>query len=481
MMQEVRHMKYAISFFGVLLLVISVMLIFQFQVYSDKLESGEGEFSYTQEIEIVYRNNSLDIRQHFKNLPNQTIEIKWPNQAINPDCFMDSENSCKRLNEEKTEFKKGENQTQSLSYIIPLDHGLKSKQLLKDIFVTLQNGKVTYSTVHISTDQEVLGQWVTGLPLIGQQSLSLVNYTMFSGTGPVSEVYWQDGNLKLQEKSDAISIFGKEQIPSSFLKQLKSLKLLNDAHISIVHGENLTGQQGNRILFLKDLSMDSLNKNVILSQVKSLYNFGDSPQWLVEVVASYLTGFAVEDGKSSKIIHTLTNQMTEEQLQDWVNELNKLKGEKISAKVLDDVLSKIFNMHTDYLSLNELSKGVYPFLFNDSRELYVNSHLEDDVNVIFKEDQIFYTADTLLKHLGYDVSIGENGYYVSNETREFRFPKGYGFYVYNQRRYNTVSAPIIQIAGDYYIEESWLQKLFLVEINKNDDAIILKAATTLQQ
>ncbi|RKJ40841.1 RNA polymerase II, partial [Butyricicoccus sp. 1XD8-22] len=70
-------MKYAISFFIVLLLIVSGLIFFQFQVYSNNPDVAEEKFSYTQEIEINYRGDSLDIRQHFKNLPNKEINIKW--------------------------------------------------------------------------------------------------------------------------------------------------------------------------------------------------------------------------------------------------------------------------------------------------------------------------------------------------------------------------------------------------------------------
>lgn len=472
-------MKYAISFFGILVVVISGMLFFQFQAFSSNPDSGSDSFSYTQEIEIVYRDNSLDIRQHFKNLPNQSIIINWPILAINQDCFMDSENSCKRLNKEQTQFNQGDSHIQSLSYIIPLDGGLKSRQLLKDIFVTLSNGEVTYSTIHISTDSEIVGQWVTGLPLIGQQSLSLVNYAMFSGTGPVSEIYWQAGDFKLQKTINNVAFYSKKTITDEFSEQLNSLKFLNEQHIDIVQGENRTGEQGNRILFLNELSMESLQQKVILSQVKALYDFGESPQWLSEVVASYLSDSTIGGSKAAKIINTLTEEMTDSQRTHWVNELNSLKGKEISAVLLDETLSKVLGNHTQYFSSNESTDGIYPLLYNDIRDLYVNNHLKDDVNVIFKEGFIYYSADSLLKHLGYVTKVGENGYYVNNDIRVFRFPKDYGFYVYNQRRYNTGLEPIIEVAGEHYVEEEWLQRLFLVEVTKTSDEIQISPMTTI--
>ncbi len=103
--------------------------------------------------------------------------------------------------------------------------------------------------------------------------------------------------------------------------------------------------------------------------------------------------------------------------------------------------------------------------------MYVNDVLKEDVRVIRYEGQTLYTADTLLPELGYSAEEGQNGYYVNSEHRTFRFPKEPGFYVFNQRRYSTISEPIIKIADHYYVEEAWLQRLFLVELQKKDERI----------
>lgn len=145
----------------------------------------------------------------------------------------------------------------------------------------------------------------------------------------------------------------------------------------------------------------------------------------------------------------------------------------MNAKVLDEQLSEVLGASTKYITMNVQSENLYPFLFNDPREVYVNLHKGDSVQVVLKDGEILYSADSLLKELGYDVSIGQNGYYVTNETRDFRFPVEPGFYVFNQRRYNTVSMPIKQVAGQHFVEEAWLQRLFLVEITKTGNRITI--------
>ncbi|MEO4053639.1 RNA polymerase II [Solibacillus sp. CAU 1738] len=470
-------MKFAMSFFSILVCIIGAVLFAQFQVYSDQLKTTEETFGYSQEIEIVYRGESLDIRQHFKNLPNQKVSIKWPTKAENPSCFIETEYSCSRLSEDLSAFETGENRTQSVSYIIPLNGGLKSRQLMQDVFVSLNKGDVKFSTVHISTDSSIDGQWVTGLPLIGQQSLPLVNYSMFSGTGEVKDLYWQAGDLALQQATDVISIYGKQPTSKAFNEKLATVNFLNDEHIAIVNGENRTGAKSDRILFLPNVTVAQIKQDVILAQIEAEYDFVNSPQWLKEVIASFLTGNAFGSERVAEIVETLTNQMTDEQLAEWTKQLEALKGQQVSPEILDEALSTVFGIHTGYLSMNVNSSEVYPFLFNDKRDVYLNTYKQDAVNVIFKDGLVLYSAEPLLNALGYKAAEGKNGYYVTSETRSFRFPVEPGFYVFNQRRYNTISEPIVQIAGEYYVEESWLQRLFLVDIQKKDEKINLTTVT----
>lgn len=465
-------MKFAMSFFSVLALIITGIIFFQYHAYSSDLETGNGEFLYSQEIEIFYRENSLDIRQHFKNLPNQKVKIKWPENAINLSCFMETEKSCDRLSDEASYFAKGEIKSQSVSYIIPIEGGLKDKILIQNVLATLLNGEATYSIVHISTDSKIAGQWITGLPLIGQQQLALVNYTMFSGNGTIRDIYWQSANLKVQEQSSVLSIYAPGAISKDFLKSFENLQFLNDQHIAIIQEKNPMKEHDDRLLFLPTLTAQAVEQEVVLSQIKSQYKFDNSSEWLPEVVASYLVKDTIGSEKTKKIVATLKEYMTTDQESAWQEAMNKLGEEPISPASMDDLLSAVLGAKTSYFKLNtEQKNGTYPLYFEDERDIYVNDTLKKDVQFISYEGQSLYTADTLLPYLGYSATEGENGYYVKSDNRTFRFPKETGFYVFNQRRYATISEPIIKIADHYYVEEAWLQRLFLVELQKNDGRI----------
>ncbi len=466
-------MKIAVSIFSFLAIIIGTIVFMQFQVYSDEVDSIDKGYKYSQEIEIVYRGESLDIRQHFKNLPSDEVTIQWPISAVNPNCFIENEHSCSRLSEDSSKFKEGDTRAQSISYTIHLKNGLQSQKLMKNVFATLKNGNALFSTVHITTDHDVEGQWVTGLPLIGEQNLALVNYTMFSGKGPVKDLFWQSSGFDLQNQSDVLSIYSKTPLTAAFYEKLAKVNFLSDDHFAIINGTNIDGLESDRMLFLPDVTVAKVQQNIIISQLESMYQFGDTPNWIKELMASYLTGSVFGSDKAKEVAATITAQMTDKQLADWIAHLKDLENKKISAQVLDEQLSKVLDASTKYVTMSARSKTSYPFLYNDPREIYVNLHKQDDIQVVLKDGEVLYSADSVLKSLGYDVKTGENGYYVTSETRAFRFPMDSGFYVFNQRRYNTVSMPIKMVANQHFIEESWLQRLFLIELKKSDKRITI--------
>ena len=470
-------MKIAVSLFTALLIVSGAMLFMQYQVYSDQDIPTNEAYTYSQEIEITYRSGSLDVRHHFKNLPNDELEIVWPDKAVDPQCFLEAEYSCARLSEDKAVFSAGENRSQSISYIIPVEDGLAAQKLMKNVYASLKNGGVQFSTVHISTDSTVKGQWVTGLPMIGQQSLALVNYSMFSGTGQVRDLYWQESGLALQKKTDALSLYADAELSAGVSQVMDELPALGGEHIAVIGGAKQAQLEGYRMLFLPKLTADALIKEVLMNQVEFAYDFGDSPLWMKHMVAMHLSGETFGTPRARAVVEELKGQLSEEQLSEWRSRLEALAGSKVSPAVLDDELSAILGTYTAYFSMNADAEQTHPFVYNDRRGVYVGEASMKDVDVILYDGEVLYTADPLLEALGYTTSVGPNGYYVNSETRVFRFPEDeHSFYVFNQRRYNTVSSPFLVVAGTYYIKEAWLQRLFLVELQKDEHSIRIAAA-----
>lgn len=465
-------MKFAISIFSMLLIVIGAMLFVQFQVYSDQEHVMERDFHYTQEIEIEYREGSLDVRHHFKNLPKSSVEIVWPSLSVDAGCFLEQEHSCNRLDEAKTKFEAGENHAQSLSYVIPLNGQLQADKLLEDVFVKLKLGDASYTTVHITTSPEVTGTWITGLPTIGQQQLSLVNYTMFAGTGGVEDIYWMKQGAAYTKKTDAYSIYAKDAVDEAQTKVVDQLSVLNEEHIAIVQTKTLPPVDGHRIVFVPTLTDQAIQYRATVAHINNVYTFKDVPNWVKQVVASVLAGQPFGEEKAVRAFNELTEKLSENQMDLFKEELRDLEQKEVTIASIDTALSNAIGGYTKFISLNHTSDIFYPIVFNDPRPIELNGEVTKQLHVILSEGYVLYPADALLKQLGYDTSVGPNGYYVTKEGHSYRFPKDeHHFYVYNNQRFNLSTVPFYEVAGIRYVEESWTQRLFSVNIEKSDEKI----------
>lgn len=465
-------MKFAISIFSMLLVVIGAMLFAQFQVYSDQEQVMEREFHYTQEIEIEYRGDSLDIRHHFKNLPKSSVQIEWPSLAVDAGCFLEQEHSCNRLDEEKTKFAAGENHAQSLSYVIPLKGQLQSDKLLEDVFAKLNLGAASYTTVHITTDPQVTGTWITGLPTIGQQQLSLVNYTMFAGTGGVEDLYWMKQGAAYTKKTDAYSIYAKDAINDAQAQVVNQLSVLNEEHIAVVQTQKLPAADGYRIVFVPSLTDQAIQYRATIAHMNSVYAFKDVPSWVKQVTASVLAGQPFGDAKAQRVFKELTEKLTTEQMAAFKEQLQDLEQQEVTVAAIDTALSNVMGGYTKFMALNSTSDVFYPIVYNDPRPIEIDGQEADELHVILSEGYVLYPADALLKRLGYKTSVGPNGYYVTKEGHAYRFPKDeHHFYVYNNKRFNLSTIPFHEVAGVRYVEEAWAQRLFTVNIEKLEETI----------
>jgi hypothetical protein len=449
-----------------------MILFFQYQVYSSSLNEKESTFSYSQEISVTYRDNRFYIVHTFHQLPENEITITWPLQSENRACFMGNGDSCTRLVEDLHVFKEGKASEQQISYEIPVKDSLTQPRLFKGVFASLLDGSVDHSMVHVTDVTKSNGLWLTGLPAIGKESLSLVDYKLFNGDGGVSDLYWQKDDFPAVYKDHLLSIYSNQPISEATKKTLNEIKLADSNHVAVIVNNKTNEFQANRFVFIPTIALPNVKDDIILRSVQSGYSFSANATYSLEVMASFLTNQTIGSEKSMRMYDNLMTYMTTTQIDEWKDQLRQLKGQAISPKLLDSVLSKTLNQKTSFFELNEqLEEKHFPLLFEDTRTVYINELEQNTMKVIFNEGRVLYSVEPMLSLLGYTTEKGQNGYYIKNAARAFRFPMMEPFYVFNERRYEVLSQPIEELAGDYYIEESWLVRLFLVDIQKEERRI----------
>lgn len=466
-------MKFAASFFSILLFINGIMLTFQYHVYSDQLKEENKTIHYNQDIDIVYREGKLIVHHHLSALPEDNLKFVWPTRSVNKACSPRDKTKCNRLNKTLTGLEKGKTDEQTVTYTIKVPkNGLVSGQILRNVFLTVQNGTPVHTTVHITDETRSGGQWITGLPeVVNSKSMVLVQYSMFSGNGPVTSLYWQKKGMKKVFENNQITLYGINNISGDLVKSLKGLQLEDFEHVAIIETNQKKISSG-RILFTSEINEKTVEQKVILSQIYQMYKFNRSPSWTPAIVASFLTNRTIGSVKTQKMIAVLKDYMDEQQLAQWKTGLEKLKGKEITATSLDQVLSKSLNLKTSFFDMNANNgNAIAPLLFEDKRPVYINQSQQKNLKVILKDGRILYAIKPILQKLGYSSQIGQHGYYVKNSSRSFRFPMDEPFYVYNDHRYNIMSQPVEKYGNDYYIEEAWLVRLFLVNVEKSDNRI----------
>ncbi|WP_342600544.1 hypothetical protein MHB48_05545 [Psychrobacillus sp. FSL H8-0483] len=464
-------MKIILSFLSMLLIVTnSVLLLFQYHVYSSGLEDSEQSFLYEQEIEIKLKKDKLMIRQHFMNLPEEKIKITWPISSENRSCYLDTSESCNRLSEDLISFKEGDTSKQSISYEIPLIDGLHDGIVLSGFLAKLEKGGVSYTTLHITDELKKGGMWVSGLPIVGTTSLDEIDYSLFFGAGSFTDLYWQEELLPVKFENDNFTIHSKEELSEDLKTLLTEMQLTNSEHISVLFTENKYNIKSSRIAFVENKDLASIQRELIIKNVQLQYGLVAENLIMAEVISSFLTDSPIGSEKSIWMYETLTNYFTEDQLSDWKKVL--MENKQLSAQKLDGLLSEVIELKTSFFTLNEQFKAdKYPLLFEDNRTVYINDQQQKDVKVLFKDGKVMYAAEPLLTALGYTLKDTDKGLYVQNAMRAFRFPIKEPFYVLNDKRYDAMSEPFEKIGADFYLEESWMNRLFLVDIEKQEKRI----------
>lgn len=460
-------MKFAAIVFSILLFINGILLSFQYHVFSTKSTDEEKAYTYSQDIEVSYTGKSFKVKQTFTNLPEDAIQISWPEKSKGKSCVKDEEGkldkaSCARLDKNLNSFKKGTKTKQVITYKIPLGKaGIKEGKLYTDLFANLKNGIVSNTTIQITDEKRKGGHWFTGLPKLGEKYMNLVDYAYFSGSGNVYELYWTNQQMKKVFDGKEFSIYTKKFTPTNFTSTLSSMKVLEGGHIDIL--ESSKKANGTRILFTENMKQSALQEKVIVSQIKEQYQFSNDKGDLPILLASFKLDKLLGDAKDKQIVKVLNEYFNKEQLISWNQGLEDLKGETVDATKLDNLLSETLNDKTSYFKLNEASgETVVPLLFEETRDLYLDGRILTDVKIILNGGEILYAANPMLSHLGYKASVGKNGYYVEKSQRKLRFPnEKYDFYVDNEIRNNfNGTRPIVEVGGTYYIEESWMIRIF---------------------
>ncbi|WP_060208946.1 hypothetical protein [Sporosarcina koreensis] len=467
-------MKIILRIVGLLVITNLFLVYMHYSQLADASGTPDKESRYIQEIEVINRADALYVRHHFYNLDGGRHEIILPAESRNRACFLETESSCTRINENATAILEGEENRQSISYEIPKTGIVGSRKLFKEPFASLRYAKPDSTILHVTDESGIGGMWVSGLELVGSKKMDMVDYSLFKGNGKVTDLYWQRKSLPQVYRGERLSIFGKP-IDANLADQFNStLEKLNARHISVVMDPSGKPLQTSRFL-ITQLKATELTDVILESGVRSQYAISDRDQLVVSLVASIITDVPTGTKEAKEAYELLKSSLSADQYERLKSRLTEMQGERVDAVELDNLIGDVSGWKTSFVQKN--TKGTYPFLLEDTRVITMNGEAQEDISAVLMDKRTLYPANKILTRSGYSVSANESSIYIESETEKFRFSLRDPFYVLNEKRYELREKPFTVIDNAYYFEEDALRRLFHLSIQKNEDTIIVKSLT----
>jgi len=467
-----------------LLLIVNSLLIYMHYYQAVGADSNEhGVAKFTQEIEVVNRPDALHIRQHFSGLLDKRYEIVWPRASTNRSCYLEDATSCNRLDENSIAFLEGDNEQQSISYEIPKKGPMKQTALFSESFATLHGSSASYTLFHMTDETGIGGLWVNGLERVGTKRMTNINYALFRGKGEVRDLYWQRNNLPVLYAGERLSVFGESGSTERLGEVDNVLKSIDATHSTIVIDDTRPAVKATRFIVSKNEDVDKVAVRLLRESMYVRFIIPENERMTAELVASILGGTPIGLEKSRKTYQVLTESISVGELEEFKKMLNNMTGQELDASVLDTLAGEVTGFKTSYFMKNIHDDTVaHPFLIEDPREIKFDGASTADIRIILKDGKTLYPAKKILNLAGYTVTSNERSIYVENSIRKFRFPKKELFYVYNEQKYDVVTMPFEVLEGDFYFEESWFKRLFLLSIEKTADTVdIIRMSTLIEE
>jgi len=456
-------LKFAFSVCTVLTFVLTVLVVFQYDAFSVE-KTEEPHFTYNQEIDVKVDGGKLLVNHHFTGLPEHSISIVWPSESGQAGC--EEGKMCDRLSPDLSILSEGESGELNLSYEVPIDSNSGQTILLTAPFVLLQEGELEHSILHLTDRSKMGGTWLSGLPLIGKQTMSTIDYSLFAGSGAISELYWQKEPLSMAFKNDYFSLYSDGEPSKKLKKMLESVSFPD--HVDMIVGEKRLDTS--RIVFIRQTGEQEMERVLAIATIQSSFVLSKEDGILLSVLANLITG-QNEGNSRAKAISTAMRTLPADQVEQFISKLWKIeKGSALNGNVLDSLLGDVLQGSVSFFERNNGNAPFFPLVKEDNRKILVDGEVKK-VDVIFQDNRTLFSLKPIIDHLGYTMREGDHGLYLDNGMRSFRFPVDEPFYVLNERRYEAPTKPIVSIGGTYYIEEKWLILLFLVNVDKAEEQI----------
>ncbi|WNS77058.1 stalk domain-containing protein [Bacillus sp. DTU_2020_1000418_1_SI_GHA_SEK_038] len=460
----------------VLTTVIGGMLFWQWKAYSKENESTiQTSENAAQEITVKSSERELLITQKVTGLTaGKEYKVDKPESLFRWSCINIRNNPCESSDENALKLIPEQNEL-VFEYMIPIKKDSKAF-LLEDWTISLPEIAVTRSSVIIVDSVKSGGAWVAGAKLKGFKEMDLIDYYYFEGNGGAPAVYWQYEPLQATEsKNELFTYFGSREINKLLISEFQGLK--DFPYVSVIFTDQMKEQTSNGLLISKPGIKEDDFKLKMFNYFyeKKFRNLPMDKQWVIDALASYSAKLPASTEKGNVVLHEMKIKLTEEELGAFLNTINT-SSEPLTIQKLDQFVSEIRGLSTRFFTLNEgKMDSLVPLYFYDPRKVAINGNTITGLEIIFEEGKSMFPFIETMKALDYGVEIlaDKETILLRKESNTYRFFLNRNIFIYNEDDYGLLEKPLAIINGNIYMSGQWIETLFKVEIEEEDDEIII--------
>ncbi|MEK3855242.1 stalk domain-containing protein [Cytobacillus sp. FSL H8-0458] len=463
--------KASLLIFLILSGIISGMVLWQWQAYSERAIALESSEAITQEITVETHLKELKITQKLYGLvARKEYRLDIPDTLYKWNCKTGTGKACDSADESPYTFFSADDQM-IFEYTVPINDKKKAL-LLTDWFVKIIGIKAESLSISISDSFKREGSWAAGIRLKAQKKLDHIDYYYFEGYGNVPSLYWQEEPLlKTAINNTDVYTAGTRAASLDFKK-------LNDIgdfpFMSIILTDRYPEYMDENILIASPyIKVDQLEKELIALQFQRKFADG-SPDWIVDAFTAGLLDLKPGSAKGSIALKEFKGKLTEDELKNFL--INVYQADSLNAGKLDKLLGNAKGLQTQFFTMNIKNEApLVPLYFQEEKKLWVSGAEKASISLLYRDGKVFLPFTAAMQALGYEVKIlsGEETMLVSKGNNSYRFYLNKNVFIYNEEDYGLLINPLTRQNGTVWMEIQWFKALFGVTAEEREGGIHL--------
>ncbi|USK51526.1 copper amine oxidase N-terminal domain-containing protein [Bacillus sp. CMF12] len=451
--------------------IISGMLFWQWQAYSEHAIALESSGAITQEITVETRLKELKITQKIHGLMEQEeYRLVIPDTLFKWKCKNGTGEACDSADENPFTFFSSDDQM-TFEYAVPINERNKAL-LLTDWFVKIPGKKAEGLSITISDSFKREGSWAAGIRLKARKKLDHIDYYYFEGKGNVPILYWQQKPL-LKKAINNAEVYSEDIQAASF--NFKKLNEIGDfPFLTIIFTDQYPEYKDENILITSPRTkVAQVEKNLITMLFQRKFS-EDSQTWVIDVFTAGLLDMKPSSSKGSAVLQELQGELTEDELKAFLRKVINVNS--LNAEKLDKLLSDVKGLNTHFFTMNTKSDAPFvPLYFQKEKKLLVSGAEKASIDLIYRDGKRLLPFKATMKALGYEIKIlsGEETMLLSKGNNSYRFYLNKNVFIYNEEDYGLLENPLTNQNGTVFMEIQWFKSLFGVTAEEREGEIYL--------